>query len=241
MNVKIGCASFGQYKRHDYFKRLSVVEYQQSFFNPPAAAVLTRLRQQAPEGFDFVVKAWQLVTHPPQGKKYPRLNSPLDGPAACYGSFQATEQVHQAWQTTKKAADLLGSPVILYETPASFTPTAQNRKSMAAFFPHEARQGTGQGLTHIWEPQGLWSPPEVHGVCEELGLVASWDPLASESMPPGRVAYLKIRNMGSPHPISLSELDWLVQGLEDYDAAHVVFSSSKMFTDARKLAEMLGA
>ncbi len=237
MNVKIGCASFGQYKRHDYFKRLGTVEYQQSFFDPPTDAVLTRLRRQAPEGFSFVVKAWQLVTHPPQGKKYPRLNRPLSGPAACHGSFQGTEQVQQAWQATRKAADLLGSSMILYETPASFTPTAANRKNMATFFQQDALQG----LTHVWEPQGLWSPMEVHGVCEELGLVACWDPLATESMPPGPVAYLKIRNMGSPHPVSLSELDWLAQGLsEGYEAAHVVFNSSKMFADARKLAELLG-
>jgi len=79
----------------------------------------------------------------------------------------------------------------------------------------------------------------VQKICDQLGLLASWDPLAAEAFPSGPSAYLKIRNMGSPHPISISELEWLAQGLSDYDSAHMVFNTAKMFTDARKLVEIL--
>ncbi len=233
-DVKIGCCGFGQYKRQDYFKRLSTVEYQQSFFNPPADAVCARLRRQAPEGFDFVIKAWQLITHDASSPGYRRLSRPVRGPAANYGSFQATDEVAGAWQATRKMADLLDSVVILYETPASFTPTARNRQNMTDFF-----EAAPEGLTHVWEPQGVWSGHEVQKICDQLGLLASWDPLAAEAFPSGPSAYLKIRNMGSPHPISISELEWLAQGLSDYDSAHMVFNTAKMFTDARKLVEIL--
>ena len=234
-DLKIGCSGFGQYKRHDYFKRLGTVEYQQSFFDPPASAVCTRLRKQAPRGFDFVIKAWQLVTHERPSAGYSRLSKPLSGPEANYGSFQATKEVTGAWQATQKIADILESRVVLYETPASFTPTVKNRQNLTAFF----EQAPRDGWTHVWEPQGVWSDHEVHKICDQLGLVSCWDPLAVEAFPPGPVAYLKIRNMGSPHPVSQSELNWLAQGLQDYNSAHVIFSSSKMFTDARKLVELL--
>lgn len=236
-DVKIGCCGFGQYKRPDYYQRLGTVEYQQSFLNPPGNAVCVRLRQQAPRDFDFVVKAWQLITHDAASPGYRRMTKPLRGPAADCGSFQDTDEVARGWQATKKIADLLDARVILYETPAGFTPTARNRQNMTAFF----EQVPSDGWTHVWEPQGVWSDHEVQGVCDQLGLVASWDPLAVEAMPPGPVAYLKIRNMGSPHPISDSELYWLAQGLEDYDSAHVIFNTSRMFTDARKLVEILSS
>lgn len=234
-DVKIGCCGFGQYKRHDYFKRLGTVEYLQSFFTPPADSVCTKLRKQAPEGFDIVVKAWQLVTHEASGKGHVRLTQPAPGLAANYGSFQDTEEVRQAWQATLKTAELLEARVVLYETPASFTPTARNRQNMASFFARVPRDG----WTHVWEPQGVWSAPEVQGLCDQLGLVACCDPLVLEAFPVGAVAYLKIRNLGSPHPMSDSELIWLAQGLADYDSAHVIFNTSRMFTDARKLVDIL--
>jgi uncharacterized protein YecE (DUF72 family) len=40
-----------------------VVEVQQTFYDPPQDETLVRRRRQAPPGFEFTLKASQLVTH----------------------------------------------------------------------------------------------------------------------------------------------------------------------------------
>lgn len=47
----------------EYFERFSIVEVQQTFYEPPARSTLLRWRESAPQGFEFTLKAWQLITH----------------------------------------------------------------------------------------------------------------------------------------------------------------------------------
>lgn len=46
-----------------YFETFEVVEVQQTFYDPPAPRTLERWRAQAPPGFEFTMKAWQVITH----------------------------------------------------------------------------------------------------------------------------------------------------------------------------------
>ena len=64
MGVCVGCCGFPM-GRKAYFQRFSLVEVQQTFCKPPRLETLARWHQEAPEGFEFILKAWQLITHEP--------------------------------------------------------------------------------------------------------------------------------------------------------------------------------
>ena len=70
--VKVGLCGFSMampaYPRH-----FPIVEVQQTFYQPPAPNTLRRWRELMPPGFEFTVKAWQLVTHAATSSTYRRL------------------------------------------------------------------------------------------------------------------------------------------------------------------------
>lgn len=60
--VKIGlCGSTMAMER--YPLHFPVVEVQQTFYEPPSELLLRRWVAAMPPGFEFTLKAWQLITH----------------------------------------------------------------------------------------------------------------------------------------------------------------------------------
>jgi uncharacterized protein YecE (DUF72 family) len=198
----IGCCGLGPSPTR-YFRRLSALELQQSFFEPPRTAALTRLRGQAPARFAFVLRAWQLITHEPGSPGYRRLRAAPTAPDAC-GLFRATELVREATARTFAAARDLGARAVLFETPASFSPSAVHRERLARYFETVEREG----LALIWDPRGVWSPEGALAVCKDLGLVLCRDPGAPDFLPPaeGEVAYFKLQGMGRRGPVPEDDL-----------------------------------
>ncbi|MFN2482885.1 MAG: DUF72 domain-containing protein, partial [Pyrinomonadaceae bacterium] len=88
--VKIGCCG-SRLSRAEYFSRFPVVEVQQTFYQPPQVETLRRWREEAPEDFEFTLKAWQLVTHDGASPTYRRIKRELTGKEReeC-GSFRPT-------------------------------------------------------------------------------------------------------------------------------------------------------
>ncbi|HSJ15130.1 MAG TPA: DUF72 domain-containing protein [Longimicrobiales bacterium] len=56
-----------------YYRSFDVVEVQQTFYDPPAPGTLARWRAEAPAGFEFTMKAWQVITHFGTSSTYRRL------------------------------------------------------------------------------------------------------------------------------------------------------------------------
>ena len=75
--VRLGLCGF-TIGASEYFRRFRVVEVQQTFYEPPQDATLVRWRRQAPPGFEFTLKAWQLVTHEGSSPTYRRMKHGLD-------------------------------------------------------------------------------------------------------------------------------------------------------------------
>jgi len=67
--VKDGCCGFpvGMKK---YFENFDVVEVQKTFYKPPSQKTAEKWRKNAPENFEFTIKAWQVITHPPSSPTY---------------------------------------------------------------------------------------------------------------------------------------------------------------------------
>ncbi|GAB2549536.1 hypothetical protein GCM10027085_45480 [Spirosoma aerophilum] len=150
--VKVGTCGFGGSKT-DYAQQLSCVEVQHTFYQPPRLSTLERWREQVPAHFEFTLKAWQLITHQAKSPTYKRLRTALtDQERAEAGFFRPTEIVEKAWQLTLSCPKVLKAKTILFQCPASFTPTAENISYIAGFFARIERSD----LTLCWEPRGNW-------------------------------------------------------------------------------------
>src|SRR6478672_11270659 len=84
-----------------YFAGFDCIEIQSTFYDPPTLTVARKWRAAAPPGFQFCIKAWQLITHTATSPTYRRLRTPMPaGDRDAVGSFRQTDQVWAAWQRT---------------------------------------------------------------------------------------------------------------------------------------------
>ena len=122
--TKIGTCGFGV-AQAEYARTFSCVEVQHTFYEPPRLTTLNRWRREMPAGFEFTLKAWQLITHEAKSPTYRRLKRKLsETEKAEAGGFRATEIVNEAWRATLAAAQVLKAETILFQCPSSFKQTA---------------------------------------------------------------------------------------------------------------------
>lgn len=95
--IKVGCCGFGV-ARPKYFQQFSLVEIQQTFYQPPKPNTAKRWRDEAPSDFEFTLKAWQLITHEPTSPTYRRLKTQLNKKEKeQLGGFRWSAPVRRAW------------------------------------------------------------------------------------------------------------------------------------------------
>ncbi|HEX8297949.1 MAG TPA: DUF72 domain-containing protein [Rubricoccaceae bacterium] len=226
--VAIGCCGFSS-ARSAYFERLAAVEVQQTFYQPPRPKTLAGWRDEAPPGFVFGVKAWQLVTHTASSPTYRRLRRVLTPEErAEAGAFRPTEIVEAAWAETEASARALESPIVLLQCPPSFLPTDRHLSDFRAFVESRARDG----FQLAWEPRGGWPRDLVADLCEELDLWHVVDPFADETATPGRCYYRLHGRGGWRYQYEDAELEDLASMLPEGAGAYVFFNNVHMLDDA---------
>lgn len=202
MRVKVGCCGFPRGMKH-YFSQFRLVEVQQTFYKLPRIETVIKWRQSAPDDFEFTIKAWQLITHPPSSPTYRKAGLPIpQGKEACYGFFKPSDEVMEAWHKTREIAQAVGARVIVFQCPASFVSSRENIDNMRNFFQALARDDS----LFAWEPRGQWSDQIITDLCHELGLIHCVDPLLRAPLY-GAANYFRLH--GSPgyrHSYSIEEL-----------------------------------
>lgn len=233
MVIKIGCCGF-PVKRQTYAARFHLVEVQRTFYQPPRLATAQKWRQERDPDFEFTLKAWQLITHQAQSPTYRRLRrklSPKEKSQA--GAFQQTPLVHEAWETTREMARTLAARIIVFQCPASFTPTQEHLANLRRFFGDTERED----FLFAWEPRGNWPRALVADLCDDLDLISAGDPLATQPFS-SRRAYFRLHGRGGYRythtDADFSELAELLQG---YEEAYVLFNNITMWDDAQRFAE----
>lgn len=190
--IRVGCCGWSE-ARARYFEDFPVIELQDPFYQMPSLALAAKWREVAPSGFEYCLKAWQLITHTPASPTYRRLKSRVSATERdLYGSFRPTDQVWLAWERTWAVARVLRSSVILFQCPASFHPTAENVRNFRAFF---SRVDRGD-CRLAWEPRGDWSPELVRDLCAECNLLHCVDPFQAQSVF-GPIVYWRLHGRGS--------------------------------------------
>jgi uncharacterized protein YecE (DUF72 family) len=220
--LKVGLCGFTIALR-DYPLRYRVVEVQQTFYQPPAPATLTRWRDLMPADFEFTLKAWQLVTHATTSSTYRRLRRPLTAQErATAGYFRPSPIVAEGWAATVEAARLLRATAILLQCPASFTPTDEHVADLRRFVQTADRPPRTRLL---WEPRGAWPDALVAALCAELDLVHVVDPLVTRPVTRGR-AYGRLHGTtGARHVYTDAELHRLAAMVDPAVPTYVLFNN----------------
>jgi uncharacterized protein YecE (DUF72 family) len=233
--TKVGCCGFGV-ARPQYFQRFLLVEIQQTFYQPPKTDTAKRWRQDAPADFEFTLKAWQLITHETSSPTYRRLKMRLsERQKEQVGAFRFTDVVCRAWETTLQVARLLYADKLVFQCPASFAPTDENKDRMSEFFARIERSG----ITCIWEPRGKWQSNEIAALCSELNLIHCVDPFKAECVTDG-LRYYRLHGItGYRHKYTDEELAELAQRSAGGTQTYYLFNNVSMLQDAVRLKELL--
>lgn len=249
--IRIGCAGLPQgLKRVRYFEKLPFLETSDTYRSLPRASVLRRWHATAADtgserGTDagHGLVALSAITDP---------NAAADASAAgSTGHFRDTAAVRQATEVVATAARELSAEVVLFRTPASFTPSTTNRQAMQRYFSETAPAGKFGDAVVAWEPQGLWELEDAVSVAEELGLVCACDPLAldptrpewtpADALPRG-AAYFRVTGLGRPRrALDETTLESLLLQAEEFDRCWLVFATLDKNADARNCQRLLDA
>ncbi len=236
MAIKLGMCGF-TIGAAAYYRQFRVVEVQQTFYDPPAIATLERWRRDAPAGFEFTMKAWQVITHLGTSRTYRRLRSPFDDRARSEaGGFRWNNTVRRAWRVSLDAARTLHASAILFQCPASFRASEDNVAAMHRFFTSIDRP---PGVRLLWEPRGPWPDDVVLSVCRDLDLIHAVDLFIRPSLTPELIYWRLHGNLSHYARYSDDDLrqiyDWLPTDGRD---AYVLFNNIPRVKDITRFREL---
>ena len=237
MDVRVGLCGW-TVSQASYVRRFPVVEVQNTFYDPPADAVLTRWRTQVPADFEFTMKAWQIVTHESNSPTYRRLRQPLpDSAHGRVGGFRTTPEVLAGWERTLECARILRATAVLLQCPKSFRPTTENVQRLRNFVSQVDRPD-GRLL---WEPRGAWPRPLLEELCAELDLVHVVDPMQTETVTPEQTYYRLHGTTGSRHVHTDHELRRLRDLVDGRPTPYVMFNNLPRTGDAERFLDLLSS
>src|SRR3569623_254243 len=222
-----------------YFEEFRSIEIQTTFYDPPALSAVEKWKSKAPAGFQFCIKAWQLITHLPSSPTYRRLKTPVpEADKPFLGSFQPTDQVMRAWERTAEIARCVDAAVVLFQSPKSFLPSEQNLSNFCAFFRSIPRQGLRQ---LAWEPRGEeWTEDITGELCRDYALVPCVDPFIDRSFT-GPLRYWRLHGRGS-YSYRYSDADLIrlkKMLLQEFKPGFVMFNKFSSKTDALRFRSLL--
>jgi uncharacterized protein YecE (DUF72 family) len=235
--IHVGCC--GWQKAHaTYFATYGLIEIQETFYKPPRVRTAERWRyEEAPAQFTFTLKAWQLITHAASSPTYRRARVVIPPDAhSRYGYFRPTDEVFEAWLRTKEIALTLRSPWVVFQCPASFTPTEDNKGNMRAFFGAIDRGD----FRFAWEPRGAWADAEIAELCAELELVHCVDPFVRLPVTQGG-AYFRLHGRGDyAYRYRDEELVQVRAWASRFGPVYVLFNNTESWDDGLRFRRLLG-
>jgi uncharacterized protein YecE (DUF72 family) len=235
--VKVGTCGLGL-AQAEYGRAFSCVEVQHTFYQPPQIATLERWRDSMPDDFEFTLKAWQLITHDARSPTYRRLKQKLSArERQDAGYFRSTDIVAEAWARTLASAEALRARTILFQCPASFTPTRENIANLENFFGAIERPD----LNLCWEPRGEWADAVIKSICDKHGLWHVVDPFVRKTVTPQKTYFRLHGRNGWRYQYDDAELEELLAQLPARHASYVFFNNRSMTEDAIRFCGIVAA
>ncbi|MEM3032128.1 MAG: DUF72 domain-containing protein [Nitrososphaerota archaeon] len=244
MTIRVGCCGWAvRGGRQAYFKTFETIEVQETFYRVPKLETLERMRGEAPEGFVFNMKAWQVITHPHTSPTWRRMKPPPGNPSR-YGLLKHTRENLRAWEKVVEMADALRPRVVVIQTPPSFGFSERNIENVNRFF----SQVSGSSFAVGWEPRGSWTAKTeiVEKICTRHGVIHITDLLRRKPTPAGPVVYTRLHGLGGGEvnysyrysDEDLVKLKELISELR-WRETYVMFNNVSMAADAARFKELV--
>jgi len=236
-DVRIGLCGFTMSMR-SYARHFPMVEVQSTFYDPPRDDTMRNWMATTGPELEYTMKVWQLITHPAGSPTYRRMRRKL-GEGDEPGFFRDSPIVQEGWRRSVECARILSATALLFQCPASFTPTRANIDLMRRFFERIERPPRTRLL---WEPRGTpWIAKcqLALAMCRELDLVHVVDPFVTPAAKGGRV-YWRLHGPGSARAsydgAALRRLHQMLIDVGSRDAAYVLFNNLPRSGDAIRFA-----
>ena len=243
--VIVGCCGFPTARKR-YYSVFKVVELQNTFYDLPSVDWAESLRREAPEDFEFTIKAWQVITHPHTSPTWKKMKKKVVGNVENYGYLKPTRENLTALEKTVEVARALKAKLIVLQTPSSMPNIEETIKNVDAFF--EASRSIIKDEILGWEIRGpLLNNPRLVRVLERNDVVQVVDLFRVRNPFKGthRLLYTRLHGIG-PGEVNYSynytdeDLERLHEMLieEDYDIGYVMFNNVRMFDNAQRFKEI---
>jgi uncharacterized protein YecE (DUF72 family) len=238
--IQVGCCGFG-ISRDRYYQSFSCVEVQQTFYQPPAIKTLESWRRNAPQQFEFALKAWQLITHTSASPTFRRLSTKMATAALNEaGGFKLTPLVRDAMEITLASADALTARAVLFQCPASFKENPQNLENMRNFFSHYK---PATGVRFYWEPRGSWKQSTIDLLCNDLQLAQAIDPFSQDNGKSKSIYHRLHGKKSWRYEFTTEDEQWLASKVKATNQngapAYIFFNNRTMVENALQFKQLL--
>lgn len=225
----VGCAELPPgMSRAKYFEKLDLLEIgafsnRRAGSSQPTRKAVRGWREKSPDTARFSVLAHAELT----GAK----------------AFPVDEPGRETAASLADSCQILAAEAAVFRSPASFSPSAQNRERMKTFFTEVATAEAFGDTVRVWEPGGLWEPPGIAEIAEHCGVLVAIDPLGHdpldertnfviEQLAKGQ-AYLRVTGIGhSRRRFDSYRLEMLAEMLTDLERSWTLFAHPGMYPDA---------
>jgi len=239
--IKVGCCGY-PVSMQKYFSEFHLVEIQSTFYKLPRVETAEKWRAQAPEDFEFTVKVWQGITHPPDSPTWKRSGLSKDELKG-YGDFNPSRKTFEAWGRILEIVKRLDAKIAVFQTPPSFNPSPKNISNMKEFLKKIDRGG----VRLAWEPRGEWLEKKslTKSILEKFDLIHVVDPFWDQPLTRG-LYYFRLHGLGKRYNYNyvysfedLKKLKTLIERLEDAEEIYVLFNNVKMFDSAKHFLTLI--
>lgn len=243
MKIKVGCCG-SRMSLSKYSKSFKLLEVQRTFYQLPRKEVLSKWRSIVPSEFEFVVKAWQAVTHPPESPTW-RKSRVDPYTLGDVGLLKPSPDNFKAWNDVVEVCRILRAEICLIQTPPSFKCVETHIGYVKAFF----AKASESGLKLAWEPRGDWNNKQelVRELCKPNHVIHVVDLLRKSPSYVDRILYTRLHGLNPreydyKYQYSEKELEYLLDRLrsyEDAEEAYVLFNNVFMVEDASRFQTIL--
>lgn len=202
-----------------YAKRFDLLEVRASLPGPgessdgapgPALATLRRWRKSVPPHFEFSVVA---------GPQLSRV--------------KASDALEREFEAASGAIDALQARCFVLRTPPDVTPSSLWRDRIGKIVARFPRDVTN----FVWEPSGLWETADAAAQARQWGIVLALDP-AKEPVPPGPVAYLRLRALGETQAFGPIALERIVNAVGARREVFAIIETDTAPVEAKRLRQL---
>ena len=233
--IKIGLCGFATSKKKIY-EEFRLLEIQKTFYDPGRIDTYRRWREEAPEDFEFTLKAWQGITHDIKSPTWKRFKGQLPGNPENYGGLRLNDETRYAIEKTLEVCRALEASKLVIQLP----PKLEWREYMRETLEYISRYG----YTLCLEPRNkTWFQEEVIKILKDLGIVFVTDPFKDGIVDiHEELIYLRLHGIGGyKYRYTDEDLRRLYDMVVEYSDkdVYILFNNVYMYQDALRFMELI--